>query len=177
VREHEVARRYAEALYQVAAEQNAIESTETELRTVATGAADVPRFRQFLAHPLISRERKTALLREAFPKISDRTKNLLELLIRNRRETYLDLVYDEYVAVRVAAEGLTRVAVTTARPLDDDQRRRLAEKLEEALHRRVLLEESVDERLLGGARIEMDGRVIDGTLRARLEKLRAALGE
>ena len=179
MRAHEVARRYADALYQAAADAGTavITATEDELRGVVDTVSENPEVGRFLAHPLISRERKAGLVNATFPELSELTRNMLMLLIRNRRETYLDLTYDEFLGVRVEAEGLAQVTVVAARPLDNAQRDGLKKRLEEAIRRPVQLSERTDERLLGGARIEMDGRVIDGTLRARLGRLRALLGE
>ncbi len=175
MRSQEVARRYAIALYQLAAEQEAVEATEEELRAVVDETRRTREIARYLAHPLVSRERKTGFVAKVFPDLSVRMRNLLGLLIRNRREAYLDLICEEFLVARAEAEGLVPVCVTTARPMTDDERDRLTARLEDALKRRVRLEERIDERLLGGTRIEMEGRVIDGSLRARLEGLRARL--
>ena len=175
MRSQEVARRYASALYQLAAEQEAVGPTEDELRAVVDETTGTREISRYLAHPLVSRERKTEFVSRVFPDLSERMCNLFGLLIRNRRESYLDLIYTEFLAARAEAEGLVPVCVTTARPLSDEQRDRLTSNLEEALKQRVQLEELIDEGLLGGARIETDGRVIDGSLRARLDRLRARL--
>jgi len=175
VRSQEVARRYAIALYQLAAEQEAVEATEKELRAVVDETRRTGEIARYLAHPLVSRERKTEFVAKVFPDLSVRMHNLFGLLIRNRRESYLDLICDEFLAARAEAEGLVPVCVTTARPLSEDERGRLTANLEGAMKRRVRLEERIDEKLLGGARIETEGRVIDGSLRARLEGLRARL--
>ena len=166
MRSQEVARRYASALYQLAAEQEAVGPTEDELRAVVDEATQTPEVSRYLAHPLVSRERKTEFVSRVFPERSERMRNLFGLLIRNRRESYLDLIYTEFLAARAEAEGLIPVCVATARPLSDEERDRLTWNLEEALKQRVQLEERIDEGLLGGARIETDGRVIDGSLRA-----------
>jgi len=103
--------------------------------------------------------------------------HFLELLIRNRRETYLDLIHDEFVEIRTADEGMIQVIVTTAQALSGEDRARLSERLEKALNRPVQLEERIDESMLGGARIEAAGHVMDGTIRARLRELRKQLEE
>jgi len=172
-----VARRYADALYQVAAEQDRIDATQQELGHVVAGVEQDADFGRFLSHPLVSREEKTTLVEKAFPDLSESLANLLRLLIRNRRESYLDMIYDQYLEARIEAEGLTKVDVIAAKPLTEEERTKLVGRLEAALGHRVQLEERLDPTLLGGARIEMDGRVIDGTLRARLGRLRALLGE
>jgi len=175
VRSQEVARRYAVALYQLAAEEDAVDAIETELRGVVDEMAASREIGRYLAHPLVPRERKGAFVDAAFPELSERMRSLFGLLIRNRREAYVDLIHAEFVATRADAEGRIPVRVTTARSLEDDERTRLIAQLEAALGRQVQLEEQVDGTLLGGARIETDGRVIDGSLRARLDGLRARL--
>ena len=177
MRSQEIARRYAAALYQVSVEDAAVKTIESELAAVAVGTSDGSEIRRFLAHPLVPKETKSEFLAIAFPATSDRMRNFLELLIHNRRETYLDLVYDEFVDIRTAAEGMIQVIVTTAQALPDDDRSRLVERLEKALNRPVKLEEFIDESMLGGARIEAAGHVMDGTIRARLGELRKQLEE
>jgi F-type H+-transporting ATPase subunit delta len=175
VRSQEVARRYAIALYQLAAEQDAVDATREELRAVVEEVSGNREIERYLAHPLVSRERKNDFVDRVFPDLSGRMRNLFGLLIRNRREAYVDLIYQEFLDARAEAEGLIPVSVATAHALSDEQRDRLTANLEEVLKQRVHLTERVDEGLLGGARIETDGRVIDGSLRARLEGLRARL--
>ena len=175
MRSQDIARRYAAALYQVSVEGAAVKVIENELAVVAESTADEPDVRRFLAHPLVPKETKLTFLTAAFPKTSDRMKRFLALLIRNRRETYLDLIHDEFVNIRAADEGMVQVAVTTAQKLSDEDRGRLSERLEKALNRPVQLEERIDENILGGARIESSGHMMDGTIRARLGDLRKQL--
>ncbi|MFC2082967.1 ATP synthase F1 subunit delta [Candidatus Bipolaricaulota bacterium] len=175
MRSQEIARRYAAALYQVSMEDTAVKDIEGELSAIVASASDDIEVRRFLAHPLVPRETKSEFMAAAFPDASKRMKSFLELLIRNRRETYLDLIYDEFVNIRATDEGMIQVTVTTAQALSDEDRGRLADKLEEALKRSVLLEELIDESMLGGARIEAAGHVLDGTVRARLGDLRKQL--
>jgi len=177
VRSQEIARRYAAALYQISVEDSAVKAIEDELAVVAQSTSDEPEVRRFLAHPLVPRKTKSEFLAAAFPKTSVRMNHFLELLIRNRRETYLDLIYDEFVEIRTADEGMIQVIVTTAQMLSDEDRGRLSRRLEKALNRPVQLEERIDESMLGGARIEAAGHVMDGTIRARLRELRKQLEE
>lgn len=177
MRSQEIARRYAAALYQVSVEDAAVKAIEDELAAIAQSTSDEPEVRRFLAHPLVPRKTKSKFLAVAFSETSDRMKHFLELLIRNRRETYLDLIYDEFVEIRTADEGMIQVIVTTAQMLSDEDRGRLSERLEKALNRPVQLEERIDESMLGGARIEAAGHVMDGTIRARLRELRKQLEE
>jgi len=175
VRSQEIARRYATALYQVSAEESAIETTEQELHQLAQATLEDPAVRGFLGHPLVTRDAKAAFLERAFPETSEQMRGFLNVLIRNRRETYLDLIYDEFVDLQIAAEGKLHVTAVTARPLSDDDKMRLSARLEATLHHPVRLEERIDPSLIGGLRIEADGHVLDGSLRARLTGLRKQL--
>jgi len=177
VRSQEIARRYATALYQVSSEESGIEAMEQELHHLARATLEDPDVRGFLGHPLVPRDAKTAFLERAFPDTSERMKGFLRVLIRNRRETYLDLIYDEFVDLRIEAEGKLHVTAVTAQPLSDDDKIRLSARLEAALNHPVQLEEKFDSSLIGGVRIEADGHVLDGSLRARLAGLRKQLEE
>ena len=175
MRSREIARRYASALYAVAVEEGVVSKTEEEFRDVVDEIRGIDGFGRFLTHPLISRDKKGDLIVGAFPDLSVYLANTVSLLIRHRREGYIDLIYDEFLEARVKAENRVRVRVVTAVELSEKDRRQLAERLQEALGRVVDLQDRVDERLLAGARIEVEGKTIDATLRARLSELRISL--
>jgi F-type H+-transporting ATPase subunit delta len=175
VRSREIAERYAGALYEVAVERGAVPAVAEEMKTLVDEVYEVKDLVRFLTHPLISRERKTELVGAAFPDLSPSVANMVGLLIRNRREGYLDLIYDAFLEAQAAAEQLARVRVVTAAPLTDEDRRRLKERLERALGQAVSLEEDLAGELLAGARIEVQGRTVDASVRARLARLRDAL--
>jgi F-type H+-transporting ATPase subunit delta len=175
VRSQEIARRYAAALYQVSVEDGAVQKIDDELASLAAGTSDGAEVRRFLAHPLISREKKSVFLEKAFPETTNRMRNFLELLVHNRRESYLDLIYEEFVSIRTADEGMIQVTLRTAQALSDEDRGRVRARLESALSRPVRLAERIDADMLGGVRIEAAGHVLDGTIRARLSDLRRQL--
>lgn len=175
MRSREIARRYASALYAVAVEEGTVVAIEEELQGVVREMKEVEDFERFLTHPRISREKKAALVRSAFPDLSDCVAKTIRLLIRNRREAYIDLIYDEFLEERAAAERCARVRVVSAMLLSDDDRLRLKEQLEAALGRTVNLEDRLEQGLLAGARIEVEGKTMDATLRARLSELRTSL--
>ena len=175
MRSREIAGRYAGALYEVAVEQNAVPTIAEELKSLVDQIGEVENLNRFLTHPLISREKKMDLVEAAFPGLSPPVANTVGLLIRNRREAYLDLIYDEFLEARSAAENVARVRVPTATPLHDEERRRLLDRLERSFGQSVTLEEELEEGLVAGARIEVEGRTIDASLRAKLSELHHSL--
>jgi F-type H+-transporting ATPase subunit delta len=164
VRSRDVARRIAEDLYAMAAEEKTADAVEIELRQIAASTEEAPP----PAGPTPAGDRRE-VIRAAFPEASGGLRHLMGLLIR-------DLVLGEFLSVRAEAEGVLRARVVTAQPLSSEERSRLTERLGRSLGMRVKLEESVDPAVLAGVRIEIEGRILDGTLRARLTRLRETLG-
>jgi len=160
MRSQGTARRYAEALYELAVEENCVEAIDNDYHRVVEEIKDVPDFLRFLTHPLVSHDDKRALLSEAFPNIAEYMHNMFSLLVRNGREGYIDMIYDEFKRLR---------------ELTAKDRKRLSDHLAKKLGGRVRLDEQVDKKLIGGLRIEVGGKVIDGSLRARLDELRTVL--
>jgi F-type H+-transporting ATPase subunit delta len=160
LRSRDVARKIAEDLYTLAAEEKTTDALERELREIAASTEAQPR----------AMDRKAKMVEAAFPEASEGFRHLMGLLIR-------DLVLGEFLSVRAEAEGMVRVRVVTAQALSSEERGRFAEKLGHALGLRVKLEESVDPAMLAGARIEIEGRTLDGTLKARLDRLHRTLGQ
>jgi F-type H+-transporting ATPase subunit delta len=159
LRSRDVARKIAEDLYALASEEKTTDALERELRQIAASTETQPR----------PTDDKGRLVEAAFPGASDGFRHLMGLLIR-------DLVLGEFLAVRAEAEGVVRVRVVTAQPLSNGERDQVIERLSRVLKLRVKLEESVDPAVLAGARIEIEGRTLDGTLKARLDRLHETLG-
>ncbi len=158
MRSRDVARRIAEDLYALAAEEKTADALERELRNIAA-STDAPR----------AGGRRSELVASAFPGASDGFRHLMGLLVR-------DLVLGQFLSVRAEAEGVLRATIVTAQPLSAEEREQVTAKLGKVLGVRVKLEESVDPEVLAGARIEVEGRTLDGTLKARLDRLHAVLG-
>jgi len=173
----DIARRYAEAGFELAAEKgvDVIDRVLEQLETAFAAIDELDDIQVFLAHPLIPDERKVGFLRRAFPDSDPVADGLLRMMIRNRRTDHLELIIEEYRTLVANRAGIIQVDVTTAAPLPEQGRQKLIERLTELLHAPVNVRESVDETLIGGQRLTIGGRLIDGTLAGKLERLRSAL--
>jgi F-type H+-transporting ATPase subunit delta len=171
----DIARRYAEALYDLAEEEGLIERVAEELAALVEAVTGTPEARIFLVNPLVPRARKMAFIDAAFPALCEPARGLLGIVIRNGREDHLGLIHEEYDAVCVDRAGIQRVTVSSASPLSATERSRINDRLSTLLKRPVELVETVEADLIGGARIEIRGVVLDGTLRGRLDRLFARL--
>jgi F-type H+-transporting ATPase subunit delta len=174
---HGAARVYADALFDIAVQSNAVAQVADELHAVsaALGGLD-PDLRAFFVLPQFRREDKARILDMAFQgKVGRPVLGLLHVLVQKRREALLDAVVEEFDKLKDQHEGRVRASVTTARQLDAE----LADALRRALERRtgkaIILQERVDPEVLGGIRVSVGDRVLDGTLRRGLQDMRRAL--
>lgn len=175
MREREIAHSYAEALYELGAEAGNTERLEEDLRygwELFSGSE----LYQALRHPLIPKGEKLALVREIFAGLEPYVRNLLLLVVERGRVAYLGEILQEFIELREEREGLAHVQVSTPYPLDG-LRDLIKEKLEEITGREILVEERLDRSLIGGIRIRMGDLVLDGSVRAQLERLREELLE
>lgn len=168
-----VARRYAQALFELASERAVLEAVEADLEKVVTTIEKEPDLRKTLHHPLISVPEKTRLVEAVFgADLSGLALNFLRFVVRKKREAVLAAILDEYRRLVHAARGITDAQVVLAAPADEGRLAALREALERSTGRRVRLAVTVDPALLGGMVVQIGDRRIDGSLRGRLARLR-----
>ena len=168
------ARVYAKALFDIGLEEGSVGQIYDDLHAVydALNGIDAD-LRTFFNLPQFRREEKRRILSLAFEgKIGRPVLGLLHVLVEKRREPLLDNVVEEFDQYRDRHEGRVQARVVTARKLDDDLRAALQAALEQRTQKSVVLTETVDPEVLGGLRVNVGDRVLDGTLRRSLQDLR-----
>ncbi len=167
-----LARRYAIAVLSLAREQDAVERVGDDLATFAQALGEDGPARDFYVAPIIERRKKQQVLEEVFGgRVHDIALHTLLLLVRKRRETLLGAIAVEYRALERAAQGVELLSITSARKLDRDELGVLVERLERIYGKKFRVTETVDPALIGGVRIMMGDRRIDGTISGRLDAL------
>lgn len=166
-----IARPYAKAAFAEAAEKRLLEPWSAALRTAAQVVRD-PRVAALLDNPRVTPPELAQLVSSiAGGQLGEDARNFVRTLAENRRLGYLpeiSLLFDEF---KDAAEGVADVTVTSATKLDAKQQRTLSEALARRLKRQVRLHCVVDPNLIGGAVVHAGDLVIDGSLRARIERM------
>ena len=99
----------------------------------------------------------------------------LDVLFRKKREPLFDNILDQFVRFEDESENRIRVQVKSATPMADDLLESLKNRITMGSGKTVELETSVDPKLLGGAVIRVGDRLVDGSLRSRIRKLRKEL--
>ena len=172
-----VAGRYASALFDLALDENALETVERDLDRFAAlvnGSADL---RRLVRNPIFTADEQTRALRAVLERagIGGLTGNFLLLVARNRRLFAVTDMVRAFKALAAARRGEVRADVTSAEPLSDAQTAALREALREVTGRNVTLNARVDPALIGGLVVRLGSRQIDTSLRTRLNALKIAM--
>ena len=176
MKNRKLARRYGEALGELASEQNLLDQVEEELGLVREALVAEPALQRFLENQKVMIDEKDRVVQEIFGKrLSRITLNFLRLVVSKQREAHLNDMIDAYIAYANSKRGIIEVEVTTAAPLTEQQSQALMSKLSEVTGRKVRLMTKEDEALLGGVVARIGDLVMDGSVRTRLELLGESL--
>jgi F-type H+-transporting ATPase subunit delta len=166
-----IARPYAKAAFAHARERNAFASWSDALSAASAVVAD-PTVEKLLSSPRVSPQQLVDLIAGVIGgSLDENGKNFLSTLAQNRRLGLLPEIAEIYETLRAEIEQVADVHVSSAVALSAAQRDRLTTALKKRLRRDVRLHESVDPALIGGAVVRTGDMVIDGSLKARLDRL------
>ena len=179
-----VARPYAQAVFEVAQENDALAELSESLAASRVLLED-GQVVGFLAAPSLTDKERLEFLQDLFASAvgegsvfaggSVHGTNFLRLLLENGRVVVLPEIAEQFEALRAKVENTVDAVITSAVPLSETQQREMAATLRERFGRDVNITTEIDEDLIGGAVIRAGDVVIDGSLRARLDGLANAL--
>jgi F-type H+-transporting ATPase subunit delta len=166
---------YAEALFAVARAEGTLGEVEDELFRFSQVLQGSDELREALTDPRIPASRRQQIVEDLLGgKASDTTVALVSMVVGTGRARDLPDIIAKLVEMS-AAEAQKEVAeVRSAVPLNDDQRKRLAEALNKATGKQVEVKVIVDPSVMGGIVAQVGDTVIDGSVRSRLEQLKNA---
>lgn len=170
-----IARVYAEALYQAAAEEGSVDDVRRDLGAFVQAAYDSPPLQELLLAEDISDPKKKRVLLELTEGGEEMVRNLLQLLVNKSREVELEGTYRRFVTLAEQAAGIVHVHVVTAVPLTETLEQTVTAKLESALQKNVELTATVNKDILGGLKLQIGDKVADASIRYRIKKLRESL--
>ena len=169
---------YAEALFEAARERDELEEVLSDLQEFVTALQETEELRLFFYGGQVPERQKRRALDGLTEGMKTSTTNFLKVLVDNGREEILEVVLRRYEEILKEHLGRIEVEVTTAVKLSEESERRLRERLGNVLEgREVILEANVDQDLIGGAVFRFGGRMMDGSIRGRLESLREGMLE
>jgi F-type H+-transporting ATPase subunit delta len=174
-RRETVARRYAEAAFEIGSSDGSLDRWERDLQALSDALAS-PELRRAVEHPAVAYAAKERLLRRVVgDQVSAEALNLLLLMIRRGRPGAWDRTVQHFGELLRRQRGVRLAEVRTALPLDEQQRTELQRRLTELAEARVEMNEVVDESLIGGIAVRIGDVLYDASVRNRLERMRARL--
>jgi F-type H+-transporting ATPase subunit delta len=174
-----VAGRYATALFELALEQQALEQVADDLNRFNEALDAFEDMQRLVKSPVFSAEEQSRALAAILDqlKIDGLTKNFLLLVAKNRRLFATPDMIRAFRAMLARHRGEIGATVTAATKLAESQITALRQALKAALGKEVMLDEQVDAGLLGGLVVKVGSRMIDSSLRTKLNSLKVAMKE
>jgi F-type H+-transporting ATPase subunit delta len=172
-----LAGRYATALFDLADQRKALDEVAADLRRLGAMIADSADLKRLIRSPVLSREAQgsamQALLERA--EFGVLTRNFVGLVARNRRLFALPGMIAGYLQLLADRRGEIRAEVTAAQAMTESQIRAIDDQLKRAVGSKVAVEIKVDPAIIGGLVIRVGSRMIDFSLRSKLQRLQLAM--
>ena len=169
-------RRYALAIYQVAEEKGKVEEYLSNIREIVELINTNSELNHLIRHPEISTSRKKKTFIKLFKgRIDEELLSFLLTLIEKDRILYLKEKLLEMEKIHLEKNNTLLAKVKTVIPLNDNERRTLVLKLEHKYNKKIQLEEDIQKELLGGVYVRIGNDVIDGTIKSKLDELKALM--
>ncbi len=165
-----VSRSYGRAIFEASQEADSLQTLSDELK--ALSHALETELAQVLVSPSIAVATRLSVVSEIFQGASPLFLSFLELVIRKGRAAELTDMVAEFETLADEAKGMARGVLTTAHPLSDDLRAELTSYVESRLKIKVELSTAQNADLLGGFQIRVGDRLLDASVKARLDGLR-----
>ncbi|MBQ7655000.1 MAG: ATP synthase F1 subunit delta [Clostridia bacterium] len=172
----EFGREYGEGLYALCAEEKIEQSVLQEVRTLKSALHENPDFIRLLGNMTLSKQERVHIVDETFKgHVHEYVLNFLKLLVERGAAHAFAECADAYEAAYNREHGVVEAEVTTAQPLNEDQRKKLIARLESMTGREVTVREKIDPAVLGGVLLQMDGKRYDNTVLHRLKAIKQAM--
>jgi F-type H+-transporting ATPase subunit delta len=171
-----ITKRYVAALYDAAAEANAVELVESDLGLITYTLETMPKLEEALLQPLIPGEKKKQIAQQIFgEKVHEVTLHFLFLIIDMGRAEVIKETEVEYVRVANERRGIVAAEVRSATELTSEQTAALKERLQAYTGKSVDMTLTLDDSLIGGVSVRIGDNVLDGSVAGYLARLKEQL--
>jgi F-type H+-transporting ATPase subunit delta len=174
-----IAGRYASALFELAAEARQIPAVGADLKRFGALIGGSDDLRRLVKSPAYSAGEQTAAVTAllAKAKIGGLTANFIKLVASKRRLFAVEGMIEAFGALADDRAGVVKAEVTVAQPLSDKNRKAVAEALNAVTGKKVSVAEKVDPAIIGGIVVKLGSRMVDSSVRTKLNSLKIAMKE
>jgi len=169
--------RYSKALFQSALEKNILDRVNQDMISVSE-ICKMAETKEFLNSPIIVPSKKREIFHAIFEgKLEEITLALLDLVVKNGRESFLPAIARVFIHETMHYKGITKAVLTSAVEMDEKVTMQISTMISEVFKTRVELEEVLDPEIIGGFILRVDDNYIDASVRNKLNKIRKELSK
>lgn len=169
------ARRYAQAAFEIASESDTLDEWAADLDALAIALSDDD-FAALLDAPQAPMSAKMDGIDTVLADVSEKARNLAKLLVTHRASRIAPAVRDDFRAMLDSQRGIARADIATAAPVDDALRSEIIARLSALVEQEIDATFREDPEILGGMVARVGDRLVDGSVRSKLQSLRQTLG-
>jgi F-type H+-transporting ATPase subunit delta len=167
--------RYSRALFQSALGKKNLDKVNQDMVLISE-LCKIPETKEFLNSPIIVPSKKTAIFHKMLEdNVEEITLSLLDLVVKNGRESHLPAIARVFIHETMKHEGITESILTTAVKVDSKVRQQITDLISQVFKTRVKFVENIDTEIIGGFILRVDDNYIDASIRNKLRKIKKEL--
>ncbi len=168
---------YGEALFELAVEKGSIDAWTEQIKAAGAAFSGNPEFMEFMTHPKITKEEKRSVVEQVFGgRFDDAITGLLAVIVEKGRCAEIPAVFANFLDKVREYRKIGVASVVSATELSADQKKRIEEKLlAQTEYESFEMQYSTDAGLIGGMVIRIGDRVVDASVRSKLERMAGSL--
>jgi len=169
-----VALRYAKSLLSLADERNILEQVKDDMLTLVSVCEENSDFRDMLKSPVVKSDRKAAILKQVFEKeVCELSMTFINLVLEKRREAILGAIANSFIDLYNDLKNIVKATVVTANAITEDTRNKVLSQLKlVAGDANILIEEQVDESIIGGFVLRIGDTEYNASIANKLQQLK-----
>lgn len=173
-----IAHRYAKALFELASENNLLESSFNDMQLVLNVCKSNSDLRKMLSSPIIKYEKKKSIFIQLFENHINKISLAFVLIItKKRRETYIEDIAEQFITLFKEFKGIQVVTILTSKALEASYKSKLIEKLTNYTKKQVELVEKIDSSIIGGFIINIGDKKYDTSIKNRILHIKKGFTE
>ena len=170
--EDEIAKTYAQAIYDVAKSSNKIDEIREVLNILMEKYSEEEQFRRILENPMIKISEKEEFLQKSFSFASAESIKVIKYIVKKDRLSSVAKIKAKFLEIYYKENDKLPVTAIFAKKLSNDQEKRLTEKLEKKYNKKVVLNLVVDKSIIGGGIIKVNDEIIYGSIKIQIRDIK-----
>jgi F-type H+-transporting ATPase subunit delta len=167
--------RYSRAIFQSALSRKNLDKVYQDMIFISE-ICKSPETKEFLQSPIIIPSKKEAIFHSMLEgNVEDITLSLLDLIVKNGRESFIPLIALNFIHETKKYKGITESVLTTAVKVDDKLRKQVTDLISDIFKTKVELKENIDSEIIGGFILQIDDSYIDASIKNKLRKIKKEL--